>query len=240
MGILVSSKKVSLIVLAIILSLVYVVPNNKASAVERTNISTFDQNIIDQLEKLNEITGKKEKEKWVKKAKNEVKNNLDVKSTSLLDYKQAKVYSHKNNDYITVTIPIISSDHYGKISNVNIHFSDNEKVNSYSELLVQKSDIGTFQTVLYIDGAEEYNDISNEPFITAEEYKEQQSNVITPLGLDFDGFFKCLAIPSAIGWQLGNLCGVACATAVLCIPCLAVASGYGVGAVGTCVYDNWD
>ncbi|MFS0883069.1 hypothetical protein [Metabacillus niabensis] len=239
MGILEKFKKISLIVLALILSLVYVVPNNNASAVEQTNLSTFDQNIIDQLEKLDEITGKKEKGKWIKKAKNEIKNNLDVKSTSL-DYKQAKVYSYKDNDYITVSIPVISSNHYGKISNVNIHFSDNETVDSYSELLVKKSDIGTFQTVFYIDGVEEYNDISNEPFMTAEEYKEQQSNVITPLGLDFDGFFRCLSIPSAIGWQLGNVCGVACATAVLCIPCLAVATGFGAGAVGTCVYQNWD
>ncbi|WP_273837307.1 hypothetical protein [Guptibacillus sedimenti] len=239
MGILKNFKKSILIALSVIFSLTYVIPNDNAIATERENLSTFDQTILTQMENFVEISNEKEKSKWIKEAKKEIRKNLDIKSTEL-DYKQTKVYSYKDNDYTTVSIPVVSSNHYGNVSNVNIHFSDLKTVDSYSELLVQKSEVGTFQTVFYTNGVEEYNDISDEPFYTAEEYKEKQSNVITPLGLDFDGFVKCLALPSIVGWQLGNICAVACATAVLCIPCVAVATGFGVGGVTTCVYENWD
>ncbi|TXC81575.1 hypothetical protein FS935_21985 [Metabacillus litoralis] len=235
------SKRIIFILLAAILSLTYIIPNDTAFAKDRENMSAFDQTMLAQVEKLVEVSNEKEKGKWLKKAKKEFRKNLEINSKSTeLDFKQAKVYSYTDNDYITVSIPVISSKHYGKVSNVNINFSDFHTVDSYSELLVQKSEVGTFQTVFYIDGVEKYNDISDEPFYTAEEYKEKKENVITPLGLDFNGTIQCLALPSIVGWQLGNICAVACATAVLCIPCLAVATGFGVGGVATCVYENWD
>ncbi|MCM3708763.1 hypothetical protein M3205_24280 [Cytobacillus firmus] len=187
-----------------------------------------------------EVDEESERNEWIDNAQVIIENEEVVinSSDSDLDYQEAKVVKYTDNDLYSVTIPVKSSDHY-EISNVAIHFDTNGKVETYSELLIQKSDIGTFQTILYINGEEEFNEVTNEAFYTYDEYKESLKDGITPLGLNFGGFIRCLGLPSVVGWQLGNICAVACMTGVLCVPCLAGALGMSTGAIATCFGLNW-
>jgi len=232
-------KKSIIIGLSFVLLFSFALPSANASELSVKPKNEIEKTMIDQLNKLKLITDKKLKSKWEKAAYKQIKiEKVKIYSTEL-DFNQAKVYTHKNNDYTTVVIPVSSSKHH-EVSSVALHFLNRGTVDAYSELLIKESDKGTFQTISYINGEETFNEITNEPFITAKEYAEKKEGKVSAFGLDMSGFIQCLGLPSIVGWQLGNVCAIACYTAVACVPCLAVALGLGVGAVGTCAYENWD
>lgn len=72
--------------------------------------------------------------------------------------------------------------------------------------------------------------------------KSATASSVQQVGLSWTLLNRCLASQGISGWTmaiLGVVCGAACATAVLCIPCLAAAAGVGAGTVAACVRIAW-
>ncbi|WP_420366296.1 hypothetical protein AAEP80_05730 [Curtobacterium sp. L3-7] len=71
---------------------------------------------------------------------------------------------------------------------------------------------------------------------------EAQQSSIGTHGLDWNRLNNCLnsiGISWAVIAILGVACGAACATAVLCAPCLAAAAGFTTGTIAKCVSNAW-
>lgn len=69
-----------------------------------------------------------------------------------------------------------------------------------------------------------------------------QPSQIGTYGLDWNRLNNCLnsiGISWAVIAILGVACGAACATAVLCAPCLAAAAGFTTGTIAKCVSNAW-
>ncbi|WP_079504865.1 hypothetical protein [Mesobacillus jeotgali] len=233
-------KKSFLVSLVVLLFVSMSTPQSQVNAEVTSDdpLAQLEDSVKFQLEKLVEVTDKKEKSRWVKRAEKQIqKGQVKIYSTEL-DFENAKVFTYKENDFHSVTIPVSSEKHH-EISNVALHFLKPGKVESYSEILIQKSEIDTFQTIAYINGEVTFNEVTDEMFYTAAEYFDSQDGAISTMGFSFSGFVKCLGLPSIVGWQLGNICAIACLTGVLCLPCLAVALGMSTGAIATCFYLNW-
>lgn len=70
----------------------------------------------------------------------------------------------------------------------------------------------------------------------------EQASSIGTYGLDWKRLNNCLnsiGISWAVIAILGVACGAACATMVLCAPCLAAAAGFTTGTIAKCVSNAW-
>jgi hypothetical protein len=70
----------------------------------------------------------------------------------------------------------------------------------------------------------------------------EQASSIGTYGFDWKRLNNCLnsiGISWAVIAILGVACGAACATMVLCAPCLAAAAGFTTGTIAKCVSNAW-
>ncbi|MED4019164.1 hypothetical protein [Sutcliffiella cohnii] len=212
------------------------IPNVSATAPEQ---DPFAEKILGEMAKLVPITDEKEIGKWENRVERQIQKGNVVVNNSFLDFENMKVYSYKDNNIISVSLPILSPD-FHEISNLAIHFKNPGKVDSYAELHVKRSDSNTFQLTYFKDGEEISNKVTEETFTTAKEYRESLEDSFSTLGLNWGDFLRCLGLPGVVGMELAAICGVACATAVLCIPCAVMVLGFSSSAIATCVYLNWE
>ncbi len=210
----------------------------KADSIEKSP----EEMLEEQMSKLTPIDDKKQIEKWEKYLqKNIDKGKIELQGNNY-DYDNLSFYEIQDSSIVTVSIPIKSPDHH-KISNVAVHIDkDTKELVAYTELELKRSEQNTFQLVTYINGELKVNEVYSETFMTAEEYKEKNSQVIRPYGIDWGGVADCLDMPKSVLLNVAYICGAACVITLgtACVVCVAVAVGAGSGAVSACISDNWN
>lgn len=227
-----------LTIIATIISFTIAFPNFSVDASNQTN----QGEMLKEMDKFEKI----EDEDVTKDLKDRVKDNSDKLKVDnkILDYENAEARSVKDSDIKVVTVPVTDGDNYNEISNISVYFNDNGEIEHYSELYVSKSDEGTFEVELLLDGEVETHEVTSEEFTTAEDYQASQdddSAGIQPAGVDWDAFLKCMGITGVAASVISSACGLACAltAGTACVACAAGVLGFNSGSISGCLAGSW-
>ena len=176
------------------------------------------------------------------------KNKIDIKNEHF-DYFNAKLYRVNNTSLKAYIIPIKGSNQkFHEISNLTIFYNDEYSVDTYTELHVKESNLGTFQVSYYSNGQEIANEITKDTFITAKEYQEQEDSdselssypIFQTKGVNWGGIAKCLGISWSVGAVLAAVCGTACvlSAGTACVICIGAYLGFDIASITGCIAGN--
>lgn len=229
-----SSKRVCLLFIIMIALLTTSIAPQKISA---TNLTLTDV-VEDVFANLDEIKD----QSLMDQHKNHVINQLSegevVTITDAIDFEEAKLYSLKDTDFTAYSVPVNDLENFHEISNVSFYLDQELNIVHQTELHLKKSNQGMFQITFYLDGEEVANELTDEAFITAQEYQENLNNGGVQL-LSWADFAECMGLPSTVAAMVATLCGTVCLVTLGtgCLMCLGGALGVGTGGVAGCAAD---
>lgn len=147
------------------------------------------------------------------------------------DWAGATAYTYEGAD--VVSVPLLGTDvpEMTKLSFVTV---DGET--TITEMASAMTSATVVHFAMWQDGQ-----LTKNVDLTQGTEAEQASSVGT-YGLDWKRLNNCLnsiGISWAVIAVLGVACGAACATMVLCAPCLAAAAGFTTGTIAKCVSNAW-
>ncbi|MFA0851603.1 MULTISPECIES: hypothetical protein [unclassified Curtobacterium] len=147
------------------------------------------------------------------------------------DWAGASAYSYEGAD--VVSVPLLGTDvpEMTKLSFVTV---DGET--AITEMASAMTSTTVVHFAMWQDGQ-----LTKNVDLTQGSDAERASSIGT-YGLDWKRLNNCLnsiGISWAVIAVLGVACGAACATMVLCAPCLAAAAGFTTGTIAKCVSNAW-
>ncbi|GGJ72521.1 hypothetical protein [Virgibacillus salexigens] len=225
-----------LIIMAILLSFSV----NQAFASTKTENELNQEKMLAELDNFEEIQDKNSLDE-LKSKFDEFSTTLEI-DNNLFKYDNAKAYNVKESNIKALTIPVTDGENYNEISNISVYFDSNGEVLHYTELYVSKSDKGTFEIELLLNGKVQAQKITDEKFTTAKEYQEKHGGEIQPMGVNWDNFLECMGITGIAAGFISSVCGFACAltAGTACIVCAAGVLGFNSGAIGGCLAGSWE
>ncbi|MFC9541274.1 hypothetical protein ACFTQ7_15470 [Lysinibacillus sp. NPDC056959] len=175
-------------------------------------------------------------------------NKIDIKNEHF-DYFNAKLYRVNNTSLKAYIIPIKGfNQKLHEISNLTVFYNSEYNVDTYTELHVKESNLGTFQVSYYSNGQEIANEITKDTFITAKEYQEQEDSdsvlssypIFQTKGVNWGGIAKCLGISWSVGAVLAAVCGTACvlSAGTACVICIGAYLGFDIASITGCIAGN--
>lgn len=198
------------------------------------------ENIIkEQLENVQEIKDVHIKQEYI-----ELFTDLDFERTSTIyDYENSRLIQIDGDETVALTIPIQQKKvRTHEFSNFTVYFNKDKEAISTTEILVTESELNTFKTQYFVDNEELVNEITNEPFKTAEEIKRGDSGTISAL-FNVNGFLACMGISTAFMGPIIGACTAACivpgAGTAICALCLGALIGIPSGTLTVCLQQNW-
>ena len=198
--------------------------------------------LLESLEKISEITNTRDKSFWTKRAKQIIGTKRVSVNEENLSYGTAKVYKIDNSPYVAVGIPVVSSNHH-EVSNVSIYFNEKtKKLQTYTEMEFKRSEQDTFHILLSVNGKEQINELTEDPFMTEKEVRESSAGQIGALGVDWDKVGDCLGISGMAARWLSYICGATCVITLgtACVVCVTAAIGITGGTALACLGQYWD
>jgi hypothetical protein len=154
-----------------------------------------------------------------------------IRSGLEADWSAAATYSYEGAD--VVSVPLLGTD---VPEMTKLSFVTAGGATTVTEMASAMTSSRTVHFAMWQDGQRTKN-----VDLTQGENAEQASSIGT-YGLDWKRLNNCLnsiGISWAVIAILGVACGAACATAVLCAPCLAAAAGFTTGTIAKCVSNAW-
>ncbi len=154
-----------------------------------------------------------------------------VRSGLDLDWDAAAAYSYEGAD--VVSVPLLGTD---VPEMTKLSFVTAEGTTAITEMASAMTSSTAVHFAMWQDGRLMKN-VDLVKGVDAE-----QASSIGTYGLDWKRLNNCLnsiGISWAVIAILGVACGAACATMVLCAPCLAAAAGFTTGTIAKCVSNAW-
>lgn len=201
--------------------------------------SELEDLIKTQLENVQEIKNEQIKQEYI-----DLLSDLDFERTSTIyDYENSRVIQVDGDETIALTIPIQEKEvRTHEFSNFTVYFNKDKEAISTTEILVTESDLNTFKTQYFVDNEELVNEVTNEPFKTAEEIKHGSSEIFSPL-FNVDGFIACMGISTAFMGPIIAACGGSCVIpgvgTPICALCLGALIGIPTGTLTACLNQNF-
>lgn len=214
---------------------------NPVFATAKSEAQLNEEKMLEQLDNFEEIQDKNTLEE-LQANFDDISDSFKVNS-DLFQYEYAKAYNIKDSTIRALTVPVTDGENYNEISNITAYIDNNGKVIHYTELYVSKSEKGTFEIQMLVNGKMQAEKITNEEFITAKEYQEQNGGGdIQPAGVNWDSFLQCMGITGIAAGFISSVCGVACAitAGTACIVCAAGVLGFNSGSIGGCLAGSWE
>ncbi|MDQ0418577.1 lipopolysaccharide export LptBFGC system permease protein LptF [Croceifilum oryzae] len=234
---------------------VFLVPAVNANASSTKSLSKSDeQNIEKFVEQTRqyELDDKTDKENFEKKAESLIENENTKIYNKNLDFKNSKLHTKLSDGTKILSVNIKEND-FHEASNVSFFFDKNNNIVDYAEFQLKKSKKNTFQVVTYTNGKLQVDKVSDVPFITAKDYRNQNNGGIQTQGVNWSKFLNCMGIPGVAASVIGSICGVACAitagtgciacaitAGTGCIACAVGVLGFNGGSIGVCLGKAWD
>lgn len=210
------------------------------SALAVSNPDAVEKEMLEEMNNFEEITNKF--------VINDLKNNFKkfshtlTVSNDLLNYHEAKAYNVKNSNIKVLSVPVNDGENYHEISNVSIYFDKNGEMINRSEAYLSKSDKNTFHVKVIVNDEVLTDEVTNDPFITAEEYQQKDDRLVQTYGVNWDTFLNCMGIPGVTASLISSACGVACAVTAGagCIACASFVLGFNAGSISGCLTNSWE
>ncbi|MBF4606210.1 hypothetical protein [Curtobacterium sp. VKM Ac-1393] len=147
------------------------------------------------------------------------------------DWSAAAAYSYEGAD--VVSVPLLGTD-VPEMTKLSFVTADGATV--VTEMAAAMTSATAVHFAMWQDGH-----LTKNVDLVQGANSEQASSIGT-YGLDWKRLNNCLnsiGISWAVIAILGVACGAACATMVLCAPCLAAAAGFTTGTIAKCVSNAW-
>lgn len=224
--------------------------NANAQSIDGRGGSEFEQ-LNNNASKSSDMKNSKKIQHLTDLTKNAISNKeVDINySNGDLDFDNATFLEIKENneDYASVTVPVVG-DQYSLISNLTLVFDSKNKIISYSETLITKSNNDKFLVTTYFDGVLIQDEVTDIDYISNSElqkeldYVQDVSSDIIQAKKSFNEVILCISVVALVDLTIARIIAVTCIAScpavppicAACIGAVAVVGGANIAAIMNC------